>query len=338
MAEAAAAELARREAARVAAIAAEAEAQRMQAAVLAADAAAAAAAAEAAAVLQGDVAARLRHTADMAAETVQHALSALLFETLFAETEEPLRARKSVAPRAAPRSVGSPSAPASACTSSAAPSCAPSPAGSALALPATMPMPAHQRRRRPRERVPCERIWATALALSVMEELDSCWLVDAEDADDSDEDDAPMRTIVDAGREFLEAQARADRRVKKLLKSGALAAAAKKARRDWKAIQNHNVSALREADVINRFTALMHIQRASARVVRSMMTDHGTFATFLDTDGYIMRWQRFMILVTLVLSTLLTSIWFYCAFPPARLSRDAPGTAGQAHRTHACFS
>ncbi len=28
-----------------------------------------------------------------------------------------------------------------------------------------------------------------------------------------------------------------------------------------------------------------------------------------------MRWQRFMILVTLVLSTLLTSIWFYCAFP-----------------------
>ena len=40
-----------------------------------------------------------------------------------------------------------------------------------------------------------------------------------------------------------------------------------------------------------------------------------TFATFLDTDGYIMRWQRLMILFTLVLSTLLTSIWFYCACP-----------------------
>ena len=35
--------------------------------------------------------------------------------------------------------------------------------------------------------------------------------------------------------------------------------------------------------------------------------------TFLDTDGYIMRWQRLMILFTLVLFTLLTSIWFYCA-------------------------
>ena len=31
-------------------------------------------------------------------------------------------------------------------------------------------------------------------------------------------------------------------------------------------------------------------------------------------DGYIQRWQRFMVLVTLVLSTLLTSIWFYCAY------------------------
>jgi hypothetical protein len=91
--------------------------------------------------------------------------------------------------------------------------------------------------------------------------------------------------------------------------------AADKARLDWKRIQAANVAAIRDADVINRFTALTHLQRASARVVRSVMTDHSTFATFLDTDGYIMRWQRLMILFTLVLSTLLTSIWFYCASP-----------------------
>ena len=97
---------------------------------------------------------------------------------------------------------------------------------------------------------------------------------------------------------------------------------------------------LRDAEVVSRFNALTHFQRASARIVRSLMTDHryvceyacalraaarrlslmllttctrSTFATFLDTDGYIQRWQRFMLLVTLVLSTLLTSIWFYCA-------------------------
>ena len=165
------------------------------------------------------------------------------------------------------------------------------------------------RRRRGRhlERLPVERIWSTVLALNVLEELDSCWQVD--------EDDESMATIVDKGRAFLHAQARANRRLRKLFKSGELFAAAERARKEWKAIQAHNVSMLRDTETITRFTAFTHIQRGSARIVRSMMTDHSTFATFLDTDGYIMRWQRFMVLVTLVLSTLLTSIWFYCAGP-----------------------
>jgi hypothetical protein len=160
-----------------------------------------------------------------------------------------------------------------------------------------------RRRRAPLVRLPVERIWATILALNTLEELDSCWL--------ADEDAEVEATIVDRGRQYLEAQARSDRRLAKLLKRGVLQAAAERARKDWRAIQEHNVGLLRDADVINRFTALTHVQRASARVVRSMMTEHSTFATFLDTDGYIMRWQRFMILVTLILSTLLTSIWFY---------------------------
>ena len=160
-----------------------------------------------------------------------------------------------------------------------------------------------RRRGRPLERLPVERIWSTVLALNVLEELDSCWQVD--------EDDDSMATIVDRGRAFLHAQTRANRRLRRLFKSGELFAAAERARKEWKAIQSHNVSVLRDTEVINRFTAFTHIQRGSARIVRSMMTDHSTFATFLDTDGYIMRWQRFMVLVTLVLSTLLTSIWFY---------------------------
>jgi hypothetical protein len=194
-------------------------------------------------------------------------------------------------------------------------------------------------------RVPIERIWCTVLCLKILEEQDACWL--------ADEDAEPEETIVDRGRIFLEAQAEANEGVKKLLAAGTLQNAAERARKDWHAIQEHNISALRDAEVLSRFTALTHMQRASARVVRSMMTDHEcvrvcvrasvvepsthsvapapsvpdarcpggplqrrrTFATFLDSDGYIMRWQRFMILVTLVLSTLLTSIWFYCAFP-----------------------
>ena len=148
-----------------------------------------------------------------------------------------------------------------------------------------------------------ERIWATVLSLSVMQEMDVCWLVDDEEE--------PERTVVDAGREWLEARAEEDERIKELLESGELQKAAKRAIRDWKRIMENSVAQLRKNDVLNRFTALTHVQRASGRIIKSMMTDHGTFATFLDADGYIMRWQRFMILITIVMSTLLVSIWFY---------------------------
>ena len=148
-----------------------------------------------------------------------------------------------------------------------------------------------------------ERIWATVLSLSVMEDMDVCWLVDDEAE--------PARTVVDAGREWLEERAEEDERIKTLLESGELQKEAKRAIRDWKRIMENSVAQLRKNDVLNRFTALTHMQRATGRVIKSCMTDHGTFATFLDADGYIMRWQRFMILITLVLSTLLVSIWFY---------------------------
>ena len=157
---------------------------------------------------------------------------------------------------------------------------------------------------RVRPPLPIDRVWATVLAMEVLKEFDSMWLLD----DDAPE---PWRTVVDGAAEFLRAQAKQDKRLRKVLKSGELEEAADKARKDWGRIQAANVAAVRDADVLTRFTALTHMQRASARIVRSVMTDHGTFATFLDTEGYIMRWQRLMILVTLVLSTLLTSIWFY---------------------------
>jgi hypothetical protein len=142
--------------------------------------------------------------------------------------------------------------------------------------------------RLPRRR-PIERIWSTALALSVLEESDSSWLVNDEAE--------PERTVVDVGRAFLKQQSHESRSLRRLLKKGVLAEHAEKARNDWKRITEAHVAQLRAADVVNKFTALTHLQRASARVVRSCMTDHGTFAVFLDTEGYLARWQRFCILV-----------------------------------------
>ena len=118
-------------------------------------------------------------------------------------------------------------------------------------------------------RVPVERIWATLLSIKVLENMDVCWLIDDE-AEEGEE-----RTIVDAAREWLEAQGEADPRVAALLESGELAKAADKAIDLWRRVMVSNIAAVRRADVLNRFTALTHLQRATGRVIKSIMTDHG---------------------------------------------------------------
>ena len=119
--------------------------------------------------------------------------------------------------------------------------------------------------------VPVERIWATLLAIKVLEGMDVCWLVDDEP------EEGEERTIVDAAREWLEAQGEADPRVAELLESGELSRAADKTIASWKAIMEHNIAEVRRLDVLNRFTALTHLQRATGRVIKSVMTDHGAF-------------------------------------------------------------
>ena len=163
--------------------------------------------------------------------------------------------------------------------------------------------------------MPVERVWSTLLALSALAESEVCMLV--EEPGDGD----LFCSLVDAGHAFLKAQAAADPRLRKLLASGVLQASAVKARRAWDRIQLASVEKLRNMQEVNNFNSLKNMQRASARVVRSLMVDNSTFAAFLDTSGYMMRWQRFMIIVTLVLSTLLTSIWFYCEPACAALCR-----------------
>ena len=147
--------------------------------------------------------------------------------------------------------------------------------------------------------VPVERIWATVLALAVLESMDISWLVDEE------------RTIVDAGREYLEAQGRADRRVRRLLRDKTLQKKAQRTIRRWQAVLSYHIGLIRGANIISAFNVLKHFQRASMRVMLAIMTQHSVLATLLDTEAVLKRWQRFMVLVTLLLTSLLTAIWFY---------------------------
>ena len=163
----------------------------------------------------------------------------------------------------------------------------------------------HMARERPRTKersrpiVDAERIWATVLAMRVLEQLDISWLCDEE------------HTIVDRGREFLKAHSRADGRVHRLLRDGILEQAADDALKRWRKVLSRHIRVVRGNPVINMYTALKHFQRASMRIVLSCMTEHETLATFLDSEAELKRWQRFMVLITLVLTTLLTAIWFY---------------------------
>ena len=145
------------------------------------------------------------------------------------------------------------------------------------------------------------RLWATLLALSWLEESHATWLVDEEEG----------KTIVDACHAYIDSVVARQRRLDRPHRLSRLRRDAERALRRWKAATQHAMQRARDSDALVRQNALVRVQNAGSRIVKSMMTDHDTFSTFLDTDGFIQRWQRFMILVTLLCSSLLTSIWFY---------------------------
>jgi hypothetical protein len=112
-----------------------------------------------------------------------------------------------------------------------------------------------------RAAVDVQRIWATIVALSVLEGMDISWLVDEEN------------TMVDQARKFLEAQGRADDRVARLLRHKTLEVEAERVIKRWQAVLSHHISLIRGEKVINAYTALKHFQRASTRILLSVMTE-----------------------------------------------------------------
>jgi len=146
-----------------------------------------------------------------------------------------------------------------------------------------------------------QRVWATLLALVWLEESDSSWLLDEEGSS----------TIVDACYSYLDTMAARHRRLRKHNRLSHLHREAGVTLHRWRAASQYAMQQARNSDGLAPQNAMVRLQNAVSRIVKSMMTDHDTFSTFLDTDGFIQRWQRFMILVTLLASSLLTSIWFY---------------------------
>ena len=175
-----------------------------------------------------------------------------------------------------------------------------------------------------RQGVHTTRVWATLLAMVALEECEIGWLI-------SEDEDPVERTVVDAADAYLRAQAEEHPALDELLRSGELHRAARRARKQWTRLMEAKVSAVRKAEVTKALRSVEYVERASARFVLSMMTEHDQFSTFLDESAEIMRWQRWMILMTLVCSALLVSIWFYqsrsaqcCAEIRAILNCESP--------------
>jgi hypothetical protein len=174
---------------------------------------------------------------------------------------------------------------------------------SAGAITATMP--ARLSRLAAADGVDADRVWTTMCCVALLETLNVSYLWT-----DGEPYPAIERTMVDAGREWVEAQAAETPSLAAALEDGALAKAATRAMTLWHRAWERRVDELRRADAITAHHTASFVHRSGTELMRAVCTKHSTFAVFLSAplDG-MQRWQTFMILVTLVITQLLVNIW-----------------------------
>ena len=148
-----------------------------------------------------------------------------------------------------------------------------------------------------------ERLWATSLAVEVLRNMDVSWLVCDEEGEEE--------TIVDKGVAYLQTCCGQHPALAEFVTSGELKAYTKRTIRHWRAVTDAAVQRTRYHEVTSAHVMLTYAQRAGAHIFKSLRVDHSTFSVFLDSDSFLLRWQSWMLLLTVVASSLLTSIWFY---------------------------
>jgi hypothetical protein len=150
-----------------------------------------------------------------------------------------------------------------------------------------------------------EAVWGTLLAMLYLERSPASWMVTEDEEDEV--------TMVDAARRYLLARCRKSRRLRHLLKSGKPHEAALKALRRWQAAREDAIARTRTAESVSSHRGLHLAQRAVSRIAKSCQTDHDTFSVLLDSSSFIQRWQRWMVLMTVLIAALLCAILFYAS-------------------------
>lgn len=135
--------------------------------------------------------------------------------------------------------------------------------------------------------VDAKRVWTTLCSISVLEGLPFCYIWG-----DGDTYDETERTIVDAGREWIEQHAVEHPALADALADGLLEKRAKVITVAWHATQERRVEELRRCEGITDQMAASQSHRTITNIVRAFVTQNDTFACFLSEplDG-LQRWQ-----------------------------------------------
>jgi hypothetical protein len=157
--------------------------------------------------------------------------------------------------------------------------------------------------------VQAERVWTTLCCCALLQTLNCSWLWTDGDLYPSEE-----CTVVDAGRQWVDAHAVEQPALAAALADGELVKAAARTVAKWHRAWERRVNELRRAEAITELAHISQLHRSLVELMRAVCTKHSTFAVFLSSplDG-LQRWQMWMILVTLIINQLMVNIWMYYA-------------------------
>ena len=111
------------------------------------------------------------------------------------------------------------------------------------------------------------RVWTTMCCIASLQRLNVSWIWG-----DGDLYDTPERTIVDAGREWVERYADERPELAAALEDGTVRLAAKRVTRLWRRACEQRVAQLRRSEALTSQMGMSHLHRASTEVTRAVIT------------------------------------------------------------------
>ena len=121
------------------------------------------------------------------------------------------------------------------------------------------------------------RVWTTLCCVEALSRMNASWVWG-----DGDIYEEHERTIVDAGREWVQRYAEEMPALKAALADGGMERAAQRATMRWHRACEQRIAEVRRSEAITSHMALSHLHRSATNVLRALITQHSTFATFLS--------------------------------------------------------